>query len=110
MTGRVFGDLVELVGARRRLVHLHGSVETTVGPVDDPGVLVTVREHPVGRFVGVYNVTPEPRPWPGWRVGDLGVADARDEITGEALPWGDDGNVWLPPYAVLWLTLPRERG
>ena len=68
-------------------------------PVDDPGVLVTVREHPVGRFVGVYNVTPEPRPWPGWRVGELGVADARDEITGEALPWGDDGNVWLPPYA-----------
>ncbi|HWO52412.1 MAG TPA: alpha-amylase, partial [Ornithinibacter sp.] len=108
VAGRVFGDLVELVGARGRLVHLHGSVETTVGPVDDPGVLVTVREHPVGRFVGVYNVTPEPRPWPGWRVGDLGVADARDEITGEALPWGDDGNVWLPPYAVLWLTTSRH--
>ena len=104
VAGRVFGDLVELVAARARLVHLHGSVETTVGPVDDPGVLVTVREHPVGRFVGVYNVTPETRVWPGWRVNELGVADARDEITGEALPWGGDGNVWLPPYAVLWLT------
>ena len=32
--------------ARGRLVHLHGSVESPVGPVDDPGVLVTVREHP----------------------------------------------------------------
>ena len=107
VAGRVFGDLVALVRARGRLVHLHGSVETTVGPVDDPGVLVTVREHPVGRFVGVYNVTPQARPWPGRRVNALGVADARDEITGEILPWGDDGNVWLPPYGVLWLTADR---
>jgi amylosucrase len=107
VAGRVFGDLVELVAARARLVHLHGSVETSVGPVDDPGVLVTVREHPVGRFVGVHNVTPQTRVWPGWRVNELGVDDARDEITGEALPWGGDGNVWLPPYAVLWLTTPR---
>ncbi|WP_345203263.1 alpha-amylase family protein [Fodinibacter luteus] len=106
VAGRVFGDLVGLVRARGRLPHLHGSVETQVGPVDDPGVLVTLREHPVGRFVGVHNVTPQWRPWPGWRVNELGVADSRDEITGEALPWGGDGNVWLPPYAVLWLTTP----
>jgi amylosucrase len=114
VAGRVFGDLVALVAARGRLVHLHGSVESTVGPVDDAGVLVTVREHPVGRFVGVHNVTPEHRPWPGWRASELGGAEARDESTGEALPWGDDGNVWLPRYAVLWLTTDRatipERG
>ncbi len=107
VAGRVFSDLVALVRARGRLVHLHGSVETSVGPVDDPGVLVTVREHPVGRFVGVYNVTPQARPWLGWRVNELGVADARNELTGEILPWGDDGNVWLPPYGVLWLTADR---
>ena len=100
----MFGDLVELVRARGSLVHLHGSVETQIAPVDDPGVLVTVREHPVGRFVGVYNVTPQWRMWPGWRVNELGVADAVDRITGDALPWGGDGNVWLPPFAVLWLT------
>ncbi len=104
--GRVFGDLVELVSCRARLVHLHGAVETRIGPVDDTGVLVTVREHPTGRFVGVHNVTPEARPWLGWRVHELGVAGRRDEITGEPLPWGDDGNVWLPPYAALWLTTP----
>ena len=107
VAGRVFGDLVELVAARGRLVHLHGSVESTIAPVDDPGVLVTVREHPVGRFVGVYNVTPEARPWPGWRASELGVAGSHDEITGAALPWGGDGDVWLPPYAVLWLTAER---
>ena len=36
---------------------------------------------------------------------ELGVADARDEITGEALPWRH-GTVVLPPYGVLWLTTP----
>ncbi len=104
IAGRVFGDLVELVRARSGLPHLHASVETRVGPVDDPGVLVTVREHPVGRMVGVYNVTPAWRPWPGGRVHELGMAQARDAVTGDALPWGDDGNVWLAPYAALWLT------
>ena len=106
VAGRVFEDLVTLGRARARLPHLHGSVEARVGPVDDPGVFVTVREHPVGRFVAVHNVTPEWRMWPGWRVNELGVADSTDAITGAALPWGDDGNVWLPPYAVLWLTTP----
>ena len=105
MPGRVFGDLVELVRARGALPHLHGSVETRIGPVDDPGVLVTVRDHPAGRLVGVYNVTPDERPWPGWRARELGVAGGRDALTGSSLP-PDDGTLWLPPYTVLWLTSP----
>ena len=104
VAGRVFGDVLALVRARASVPHLHGAVETRIGPVDDPGVLVTVREHPLGRFVGVYNVTPEPRPWPDRRLHELGVADARDLVTGDALPWDDRGTVWLPPYGVLWLT------
>ena len=57
----------------------------------------------MGRFAGFYNVTPEHRRWPGWRVHQLGLAGARDALTGRGLPWGDDGDVWLPPYAALWL-------
>ncbi|HET6969003.1 MAG TPA: alpha-amylase family protein [Ornithinibacter sp.] len=106
VAGRVFGDVVSLVRARASVPHLHGAVETRIGPVDDPGVLVTVREHPLGRFVGVYNVTPERRPWPDWRLHELGVADSRDLVTGDALPWDDHGRVWLAPYGVLWLTTP----
>ena len=67
----------------------------------------------MGRFVGVYNVTPGAAPpWPGSGVHELGVADSRDLVTGEALPWDDHGTVWLPPYGVLWLTgrrPPRPR-
>jgi amylosucrase len=104
--GRVFADLAALARARAGLPHLHASVETALGPVDDPGVLVTVREHPVGRFVGVYNVTPETRRWPGARVRELGMETAVDALTGDPLPWDRAGDVHLPPYAALWLTLP----
>ncbi len=103
VAGRVFEDLVALGRARARLPQLHGSVETGLGAVDDPGVLVTLREHPVGRLVGVYNVTPDWRRWPGHRAHELGVAGSADAITGEPLPWGGDGDVWLEPYAALWL-------
>ncbi len=101
--GRVFTDLAHLVRTRASLAHLHGSVETKIGPVDDDGILVTLRDHPVGLFVGVHNVTPEWRCWPGWRIHELGAAHLLDALTGDALTWNDDGNVWLPPYAVLWL-------
>ncbi|WP_353654098.1 alpha-amylase family protein [Arthrobacter sp. NEB 688] len=106
VSGRVFGDLAGLVRARAGLPHLHGSVETRIGPVDDPGVLVTLREHPLGRFAGVYNVTPQERVWPGWRVHELGLEAAVDALTGRPLPWHPDGDVHLPPYAALWLTAP----
>jgi amylosucrase len=101
--GRVFTDLAHLTRTRATLAHLHGSVETRIGPVDDPGVLVTIRDHPVGLFVGVYNVTPEWRCWPGRRIHELGAAHLVDALTGDPLAWRDDGNVWLPPYAVVWL-------
>ena len=101
--GRVFADLRDLVRVRGSLPQLHASVETRIGPVDDPGVLVTLRDHPMGRLIGVHNVTPDWRMWPGWRVHELGVDAAVDELSGDRLHWGDDGNVWLPPYAVHWL-------
>jgi len=101
--GRVFTDLAHLVRTRATLAHFHGSVETRIGPVDDPGILVTIRDHPVGVFVGVHNVTPEPRCWPARQIHELGAAHLVDALTGDALSRDDDGNVWLPAYAVLWL-------
>ncbi len=106
--GRVADALRTLARVRAQLPQLHASVETRIGPVDDSGVLVTVRDHPMGRFVGLYNVTSDWRPWPGHRAHELGVDAARDELTGSPLPWGGDGNVWLPPYAALWLTPPAR--
>lgn len=102
--GRAFTDLRELVAARRRLPHLHASVPTQIGPVDDPGVLVTIRRHPLGVFVGLYNVTDEWRSWPWWRLHEFGLADAIEQISGDPVHRGGDGHVWIPPYGVYWLT------
>ncbi|MCY7396998.1 MAG: alpha-amylase family protein [Nocardioides sp.] len=101
--GRVHTDLVHLLRTRATLPQLHGSVETRIGPVDDPGVLVTLREHAVGRFVGVHNVTSETRWWPGWRVEDLDAGGLVDALSGRPLERTHDGAVALAPYAVLWL-------
>ncbi len=108
--GRVFGSLAALARARAALPHLHASVETQIGPVDDPGVLVTLREHPMGRFVGVHNVTPTRRVWPGHRAREYGVDASVNHLTGGPLPWREDGDLWLEPYEVLWLTTPVPGG
>lgn len=106
VAGRVFTDLQRLIAIRARLPMLHAGVEARVEPVDDPGVLVVVREHPAGRFVAAVNVTDEHRPWLGHRVHALGVDACRDELAGAPLPWRGDGHVWLPPHAVVWLVRP----
>lgn len=103
VAGRVFTDLAHLAAVRAGLPHLHASVAPWIGPVDDPGVLVVGRDHPLGRMIAVHNVATTPRPWPGHRVHELGMADAVDALTGRPVPWGADGDVWVPPLAVLWL-------
>ena len=102
--GRAFTDLRELAAVRRRLPHLHASVPTQIGPVDDPGVLVTIRRHPLGPFVGLYNVTGQWRSWPWWRLHEFGLADAIEQISGDPVHRGGDGHVWIPPFGVYWLT------
>jgi amylosucrase len=101
--GRVFQDLTALVQARRGLPHLQAGVPTYLGDVDDPGVLVTSRTHPLGAFVGLYNVTPQWRMWPGTRLGQYGLTDPVEVLSNEPVRRGDDGNLWLPPYAAWWL-------
>ena len=103
VAGRVFWDLTQLVRARAAIPHLHASVETTLGPVDDPGVLVTVRDHPLGRFVGLYNVTAQARPFELHRLHDLGLAHPFDALSGRSLETGAMGLLWLPPYAAWWV-------
>ena len=62
---------------RAGLPQLDAAVRTQVKDVDDPGVLVTYRDHPRGSFVGVYNVTPQ------WR------SVAADQLAGSGS--------WEPP-------------
>ncbi|NIZ90084.1 amylosucrase [Kineococcus rubinsiae] len=104
--GRVLAGLRHLVRVRAGLPHLHASVAAEVLEVSDPGVLAVLRRHPVGDLLCLYNVTGEWRAWPGHRVRELGLAEAEDALTGAGVPWGGDGDVWLPPAGALWLRVP----
>lgn len=107
--GRVFTDLAHMGRVRAGLPQLEASTRTRVMDVDDPGVLVTHRDHPRGSFVGVYNVTPEWRSVSAVQLAELGVMGATDVLT-DTVPFGSaslegagDGRVPVPPYAAWWL-------
>ncbi len=106
--GRVFAGLRRLASARAALPHLHASVASEVPPLADPGVLPVLRRHPLGPMLGLYNVTGTWRPWPGWRLDELGLRDATDAISRTPMAAADDGNLWLPPYAARWVVGERR--
>ncbi len=101
--GRVFAGIARLATVRAGLVHFHAAVPAEVLDTSDPGVLPVLRRHPVGPLLGLYNVTENRRPWPGHRLAGLGLTDAFDALRGERVAAGADGNLWLAPYAALWL-------
>lgn len=109
IAGRVFGDLAHMARVRASLPQLGAEVRSVVAPVDDDGVLVTYRDHPRGSFAGVYNVTPDWRSIPAYRLAELGVLGATDMLTGTVPAWSTtlegagDGMVPVPPYAAWWL-------
>ncbi|WP_372595284.1 alpha-amylase family protein [Actinotalea sp.] len=100
---RVFSGIRHLVQVRRSAPYLHSSVAPEVLDVSDPGVLPVLRRHPLGTFLGLYNMTGQWRPFPGDRLADLGLDAARDLLAGWRIRIEDDGNLWLPPYASRWL-------
>ena len=101
--GQLFTGLTALARARSRIVHLDASVSSEIVPLADPGVLPVLRRHPLGPFLGLYNVTDSWRPWPFARLFELGVVDAWDALADVAVEPGEDGNVWLAPYQAMWI-------
>jgi amylosucrase len=101
----VHAGLAQLIAARRDLPHLHASVGGRVLDPSDPGVLLVLREHPLGPMLGLYNVTPEHRPVPAYRLRDHGLEPSAsiDAITGGPVTVHPDDNLWLAPYAAWWL-------
>ena len=105
--GAVFESFAHLASVRAGLPHLHASVPTEVLPVADPGVLGTVRRHPLGSLVALYNVTDTWRAWPATWLADHGIDAPVDAIGAHPVHAEEDGNLWLPPYAAWWLTQAR---
>ena len=103
VVSRVFGGLAHLAQVRASLPHLHASVPSEVLDVEDWGVLGTLRRHPVGPMVGLYNVTAGARPVSAVRVAELGLKHPFDAISSRFVEQDDEGKLWLPPYGAWWL-------
>jgi amylosucrase len=102
--GRVFLGIRHLARVRASLPHLESTVAAEVPLLSDPGILPVLRRHPLGPLLELFNITEQWRPFPGWRLAELGLSGARDALSGNEIHPGPDGNVWLHPYGVLWLT------
>jgi amylosucrase len=95
-----------LIRARAGTPHLHASTGTRVLDPHDSGVLLTVRDHPLGPMVGAYNVTSTERWVWGDRLRAVGLDPHHsiDRITGTAPELAALGDVRLRPYQAIWLT------
>ena len=100
-----------LIEARRRTPHLHASVATQVEWPEDPGVLLTVREHPLGPMVGVFNVTDTGRTVSSAKLRQLGLSGrVVDRLSPHRGAHGGEHHldttreIELAPYAAMWLT------
>jgi len=101
--GRVFSGLAHLARVRAGLPQLHASASSHVLRETDDGILATVRRHPSGPFVGLYNVTPEVRIFGLDQLHHLGVTRPYDALSGHRVTVGADGILRLPAYAAWWV-------
>ncbi|WP_141778224.1 alpha-amylase family protein [Phycicoccus sp. SLBN-51] len=101
--GKVFQGLAHLARVRAGLPQLHAAADSTVLLDTDDGVLATVRRHPSGPLVGVYNVTDSWRPFPFARFAEAGITNPVNALGAHAVDGGDDGQVLLGPYAAWWV-------
>ncbi|HUB40273.1 MAG TPA: alpha-amylase family protein [Streptosporangiaceae bacterium] len=103
VAGRVFSGMAHIARVRSRLPQLHASAPSTILPGTDDGILATLRRHPSGLFVGLYNVTEQPRPFRLDLLQALGLVRPYEALSGYDLQADDDGILWLPRYGAWWV-------
>ena len=103
--GKIFQGLVHLGRVRASLPQLHASAESRVyGEHIDRGLLVVHRAHAAGPMLAIYNVTEDWRPFPGMEFESLGFREPVNALGNDhQVAIGDDGYIWIPPFAAWWV-------
>lgn len=104
--GQVFTGVRHLAQVRRELPQLHAATQTEVLVPHDPAIVLFVRRHAAGVYVGLFNTADTWRMFPGSFLRDLGLgggsARAYEHLQGQHLSLLDE--IHVPPYAAWWLT------
>lgn len=99
---RVYHGLTAILRARARTPHLHAQTPQEVLDLGHPKVFATVRRHPLGPLVGVYNATEDPQHLDVEHLARFGLAHPFDQLEQRYVDVRD-GVVALRPYDRLWL-------
>lgn len=104
--GKVFTAIQRLGATRAGLQQLHAATQTQVQVPHDPAIVLFVRRHAAGLYVGLFNISDSWRMFPGAYLRDLGLgngaARAYEHLQGQRLSLLDE--IHVPPYAAWWLT------
>jgi amylosucrase len=99
---RIFAGVRNIVRARSRTPHLHAQTAAEVLDLGHPALYAQLRRHPLGPFLGVYNVRAEPQQLSSDALRRLGWSTPFDQLGQRYLDL-TAGFVELPPYARWWL-------
>jgi amylosucrase len=98
---RVWHALRQAVKVRAGLDALHASTDTEILDPVTRTVFATVRRHPGGSMVGLYNMSEWPQSWPRAAVPVEGAL--LDALTDREPATSIDGALRLEPYQAMWL-------
>ncbi len=103
--GKIFQGLAHLAKVRASLPQLHASAESRIyGEHIDRGLLATLRNHPSGPMLCIYNVTEDWRPFPGMEFEPIGFTNPVNALgNNHPVAIGEDGYIWLSPFAAWWV-------
>ncbi|HSR68842.1 MAG TPA: alpha-amylase family protein [Acidobacteriota bacterium] len=105
--GRLFQGTCRLIEARKRLPHLHAAIATEAVDCGNRHVFACLRRHPLGPLLQLYNFTEYNQFVRAEVPRDFDIQSPYDRIALEAVDIRS-GYVFLPPYAVFWLTHGQE--
>lgn len=104
--GQVFSSMRNLGRTRKQLPQLHAGTQTVVQVPFSPSVVLFIRKHAAGLFIGVFNISDEWKTFPGGYLRDMGLGNgsgrAWEHLQRQQISLLDQMNI--PPYAAWWLT------
>jgi len=98
---RLFDGLQAILKARKRTPQLHATSSTEVLAVH-PKLFVTLRRHPLGPLLGVYNLSDERHGMSAQLLHEHGLTQPFDQLSQRFID-ASSGAVVLEPYERLWL-------